>query len=121
MRKVAGVTFIFVGLLLYVILFSVMVQYGLFIAMGVSLPAFYVVLFGCSLILRGGFKRAILWWTLFTTLTIVPWIAVLPINYQIISYIILATTLTSILMWYGRKLVFHSVNEKKEKDSTEKS
>lgn len=121
MRKVAGVILILIGLLLYVILFSVAVQYGLFIAMAASLPASYVVLFGCSLILRAEFKRVILWWILFTALTVLPWIAVLPLNCQIIFYVILATTLTSILMWYRKKLISHCGDEKEENNLIEKA
>lgn len=120
MRKVTGGTLILGGLLLYAILFSITIQYSLFTAMVVSLPAFYVVLFGCSLILRSGFKRVVLWGILFTGLTILPWVAVLPLNLQIISYIISALILALILIWYRRKLSY-SVNEKEEKDSTEKS
>jgi len=105
MRKAAGITLILIGLLLYVIVFSVALHYGLFLAMVMSLPAFYIVLFGCSLILGGGFKRAILWWLMFTALNILPWIAVLSITSQLVSYALLATIFVSVIVWYHRKLM----------------
>lgn len=113
MQKIVGITLILSSLLLYVTLFSITIQYSLFIAMVTSMPVFYIVLFGCSLILKIGFKRAVLWCILFTALTILPWIIVLPLNYQVLSYIILVFIFFSILMRYRRKLFTH-VNKKEE-------
>jgi hypothetical protein len=104
MQKAAGITLILVGLLVYIIVFSATIQYCLFLAMVVSLPAFFVVLFGCSLILGGGFKRVILWCLLFTALTALPWTAILSLNYRVISYVLLVTFFILVLVGYRRKL-----------------
>jgi hypothetical protein len=45
-----------------------------------------------------------MWAIMFTALTMLPWIAILPILYQIVSYVILAGVLVSAVLWYRRRL-----------------
>ncbi|MEM4733882.1 MAG: hypothetical protein QXD70_05075 [Candidatus Bathyarchaeia archaeon] len=104
MGKAAGIILTITSLSIYIIVFSIVTQYGLFLAMVVALPIFFIVLIGCSMILGGGLKRAALWTIMFTALMMLPWIVVLPILHQIVSYVILAGVLISVVLWYRRRL-----------------
>jgi len=102
-RKVAGVSLTIASVLMYVVVFSLGIQYGLLVAMTASLPVFFLALVGCSLILGSGLKRVALWGIMFAALTMMPWIVVLPTVWQAVSLAILGIVLTLILLWYRKK------------------
>lgn len=103
MQKVVGILVAFVGLLLSLVVLSVVVKDGLFLALAASQPTFFMMFWGCSLVLGGGPKRAILWWLLFAALTILPATVLLSVPYQLISYVLVAMILISGFWWYRRK------------------
>jgi hypothetical protein len=121
MRKAVGIVLVFIGLLLFVISFPFAIQYSLFLAMVASLPASFIILFGCSLILGSGLKRAIEQCLLFVVAIMLPWIILLPFNYQVASLVLLATIFVSVFLWYRRKLLLQHEREKTGKDPTEAS
>lgn len=116
-RKAAGIILAPAGLLLSLIVISVAIQYGIFLALVVSLPAFFIMFLGCSLILDSGFKRAALWWLLFIPVIVLPWIAILPLIYQVTSYVLLVTIFISVLLWYRRRFMSRREREKTEKET----
>jgi hypothetical protein len=118
MRKANGIVLVLIGLLLFFVSFPFAMQYSLLLAMVASLPAFFIIFFGCSLILGSGFKRAFEQCVLFTVAIMLPWVFLLPLSYQIISSVLLVTVFVSVLLWYRRKLLPHHEREKTGKDPT---
>jgi hypothetical protein len=121
MRKATGIVLLLVGLVMFIITFPLAMQYSLFLAMVTSLPAFFVIFFGCSLVLGSRFKKAVEQCLLFIVAVMLPWIILLPLNYQIASLVLLVMFFISLLLLYRRKFLLRHKREEDRKDPTEAS
>jgi hypothetical protein len=102
-HRAVGIVPVFIGLLTFFVGFPLAIQYSLALAMISSLPALYMVLFGCSLLFGSGFRRAVEQCMLLTVIIVLPSIFFLPLIYQIVSSALLVTVFIAVLLWYRRR------------------
>jgi len=114
LQKAVGIIVAIAGLFLSLVVLSVGVQYGLFLALAASQPTFFIMFLGCSLVLGGGTKRAILWSLLFAVSTMLPATVLLPLTYQLVSYALAATVFILGFLWYRRKFLSQHKAEKRD-------
>jgi hypothetical protein len=114
LQKVGGALLVIMGLLLFYLIFPIALASDLLVAWFVSLPIFFVIFLGCSLILRAGFRKAAAWWLIFIIVTSLPWSIILPLSYQIIFLSLLGIILASVVLWYRRRGKSQKIGKEKK-------
>lgn len=117
LRKTLGTMLVAFSFLLFYFDIYLGIERGVFIAWIVTLPIALLFIIGCSLVVRAGPRRIVETWVGYVLLTLLPWIAILPIVWQIVSLTILGMLLTLILLWYRKKWkssVVHGQTENSE-------
>lgn len=102
-KKIGGALLVMAGVLALYVIFPSATAISLLVAWLVSLPIFFTVFLGCSLILERKTRSSMEWWLVFMLVTSLPWITTIPFIYQILFLGLLLTAALSAILWYRRR------------------